>query len=235
MEENNYLVESFSNSIGSDILEFTGEALEFTLDACSGEDSILKDVPFVGTAVKLYSIGSKVHDKHNFYKLRSFVEAVNTGIGEVGELEKRREKFLANATFRKQELEYLLILIERYVGFAKPNMLGKLYVAYIDGIIDWNELTMYAEVVDRFLPGDYEKLHSAKQFITVYNLGSESLLRLMALGLLAEESQHGMWEDDGRGGFAVTTATMQRVANREKKYVRTEFGQKLVEIMNRFV
>lgn len=234
MEENNYLVESFSNSIGSDIVEFTGEAVEFTLDICSGEDSILKEVPFVGTAVKLYSIGSKVHDKHNFYKLKSFIKAVNTGTGEPGELEERREKFLSNARFRKQELEYLLILIERYVGFAKPDMLGKLYVAYIDGIIDWNELTIYAEVVDRFLPGDCETLQSSKQFITVYNLGSESLLRLMALGLLVEESQHGMWTDDGRGGFAVTAATMQRVANREKKYVRTEFGQKLVEIMSRF-
>ena len=234
MEENNYLVESFGNSIGSDIAEFTGEAVEFTLDACASEDSILKEVPFVGTAVKLYSIGSKVHDKHNFYKLKSFIKAVNTSIGKPGELEERREKFLSNAKFRKQELEYLLILIERYVGFEKPDILGKLYVAYIDGVIGWNELTMYAEVVDRFLPGDYNKRQSSKQFITVHNLGSESLLRLMALGLLVEESQHGMWTDDGRGGFEVTASTMQRVANREKKRVRTECGQKLVEIMRRF-
>lgn len=234
MEENNYLVESFGNSIGSDIVEFTGEAVEFTLDACVGEDSILKEVPFIGTAVKLYSIGSKVHDKHSFHKLKSFIKAVNTSTGKPGELEERREKFLSSAKFRKQELEYLLILIERYVGFAKPEILGKLYVAYIDGLIDWNELTMYAEVVDRFLPGDYEKLQSSNQFITVYNLGSESLLRLMASGLLVEESQHSLWTDDGRGGFAVTAATMQRAANREKKFVRTEFGQKFVTLMNRF-
>ena len=234
MEENKYLVESFGNSIGSDIIEFTGEALEFTLDVCSGEDGILKEVPFVGTAMKLYSIGSKVHEKHSFYKLKSFIKAVNTGSGKPEELEDRREKFLSNAKFRKQELEYLLILIERYVGFVKPDMLGKLYVAYIDGTIEWNELTMYAEIVDRFLPGDYERLQSADHFITVYNHGSESLLRLMALGLLVEESQYGMWEDDGYGGLSVTSETMQRITDREKKYVRTEFGQKLVEIMNRF-
>ena len=234
MEENNYLVEAFGNSIGFDIVEVTGEAVEFTLDVCSGEDSVLKEVPFVGTAIKLYNIGSKVYEKHSFYKLKSFIKAVNTNSGEPEELEDRRAKFLSNAKFRKQELEYLLILIERYVGFVKPEMLGKLYVAYIDGVIDWNELTMYAEVVDRFLPGDYERLQSADQFITVYNLGSEALLRLMALGLLVEEPQYGMWEDDGFGGLSVTSKTMQRVADREKKYVRTEFGQKLVEIMNRF-
>lgn len=233
MEENNYLVESFGNSIGANIAEFAGEAIEFTLDACAGEDSILKEVPFVGTAIKLYSIGSKVHERHNFQKLRSFVKAINTGSDKPGELDDRREKFLKNAKFRKQELEYLLIMIERYIGFVKPDMLGKMYIAYIDGVIAWDELTMYAEIVDRFLPGDYEKLQSSKQFVTVYNIGSESLLRLMALGLLVEEAQHGMWQDDGCGGLLVTASTIQRTANRERKFVRTEFGQKLVEIMNR--
>ena len=88
------------------------------------------------------SIGSKVHDKHSFYKLKSFITAVNTGTVDPGELDERRRKFLSNAKFRKQELEFLLILIERYVGFEKPNMLGKLYVAYIDGTINWNELAI---------------------------------------------------------------------------------------------
>ena len=113
-------------------------------------------------------------------------------------------------------------------------MLGKLYVAYIDGIVNWEELTMYAEIIDRFLPGDYNTLQSADQFITMSNHGSEPLLRLMALGLLVEESQHGLWTIDSQQGFAVTTATMQRFKARERKYFRTEFGQKLVEIMERF-
>ena len=73
MENNNYPVESFSNSIGADIAEFTGEAIEFTLDACAGEDGLLKEIPFVGAAIKLYNIGNKVYDKHNFYKLKSFI------------------------------------------------------------------------------------------------------------------------------------------------------------------
>ena len=224
MEENNYLVESFSNSIGSDIVELTGEAVEFTLDVCSGEDSILKEVPFVGTAVKLYSIGSKVHDKHNFYKLKSFIKAVNTGSGKAEELEERRERFLSNAKFRKQELEYLLILIERYVGFAKPNMLGKLYIAYIDGIIDWNELTMYAEVVDRFLPGDYDVLqNSDSPKMSVSDDIVDSALRLMAMGLIRQNTGMDV-TDDGDGNVALINA---------EGYWITSFGIKLKEIIGR--
>lgn len=223
MEENNYLVESFSNSIGSDIVEFTGEAIEFTIDTCSGEDSILKDVPFVGTAVKLYSIGSKVHDKHSFYKLKSFITAVNTGTGEPGELEERRKKFLSNAKFRKQELEFLLILIERYVGFEKPNMLGKLYVAYIDGIINWNELTMYAEVVDRFLPGDWELLDEYRlSLFTPESVDIDGVQRLISMGLVTEAMRKtNLFDGNGNtiGSFDI------------EGYGLTRFGQKLGDII----
>lgn len=223
MEENNYLVESFGNSIGYDIAEFTAEAAEFTLDACSGEDSILKEVPFVGTAAKLYSIGSKVHDKHSFYKLKSFITAVNTGTGEPGELEERRGKFLSSAKFRKQELEFLLILIERYVGFEKPNMLGKLYVAYIDGTINWNELAMYAEVLDRFLPGDWNLMDKYRlSLFTPESIDIDGVQRLISMGLVTESMRNvPLFDRDGNntGSFDV------------EGYGLTRFGSKLSSII----
>ena len=225
MEENNYLVESFSNSIGSDIVEFTGEALEFTLDTCSGEDSILKDVQFVGIGVKLCNIGSKVHDKHNFYKLKSFIKAVNSGSGKPGELEERRKKFLSNAKFRKHELEYLLILIERYVGFVKPDMLGKLYIAYIDGVIDWNEMTMYAEIVDRFLPGDREYFLSDKAlYRSISSPIPDAFIRLSAFGLY-EEYMTDVSAPTTLGEIIIP-------AKQNKTYKLTEFGEKLQVILN---
>ena len=51
LEDNNYLVDPFGNSIGYGILEYTGEAVKLTLDTYSGEDSTIKDVPFVGTSI----------------------------------------------------------------------------------------------------------------------------------------------------------------------------------------
>ncbi|MBO5323797.1 MAG: hypothetical protein J6A88_06835 [Oscillospiraceae bacterium] len=225
MEENNYLVQSFADSIGSDIVEFAGEAVEFTLDTCSGEDSILKEIPFVSTAVKLYSIGSKVHYKHNFYKLKSFITAVNTGTGKPGELEDRKEKFLSTATFRKHELEYLLILIERYVGFVKPDMLGKLYIAYIDGIIDWNELTMYAEVIDRFLPGDREYFLEEKAlYRTIATPTPEAFIRLSAFGLY-EEYMTDI-------SVPTTLGEITIPAKQTKTYKLTGFGGKLQDILS---
>ena len=187
MEENNYLVESFSNSIGADVAEFAGEALEFTLDACAGEDGILKDIPFVGTALKLCNITSKVHEKHSFYKLRVFINAINTGTANPEELEKRKSKFLSNTSFRKQELEYILILIDRYIGFEKPQMLAKLYLTYLDGSINWITFVKYAECIDRFLPGDQLMLDSTEIERAKYNDNYDAVSRLEALGLIGRK------------------------------------------------
>lgn len=232
MEENNYLVESFSNSIGADIAEFAGEALEFTIDACAGEDSLLKDIPFVGAALKVCNITSKVHKKHSFYKLKSFIETINSHTGDPDELEKRKQRFLSNVKFRKQELEYILILIERYIGFDKPKLLAKLYLAYLDGIIIWEELTMYAEVIDRFLPLDCRTLVSGDGKTIVHrNIGGESVLRLVALGLMAETTESSPFVQHGNGNFGLTIEGLKKSVSTDRVYRRTEFGDKLAEIL----
>ena len=49
-------------------------------------------------------------------------------------------------------------------------MLAKLYLSYLDENITWVDFAKYAEVVVRFLPGDYEMLKSASTFKTVRDL-----------------------------------------------------------------
>ena len=51
---------------------------------------------------------------------------------------------------RNQELEYIMVLIDHYISYDKPDMLAKLYLAYFREDILWQEL--YAEVIDQFLP-----------------------------------------------------------------------------------
>lgn len=226
-----YLVNAFEDSLGKDLAEILGDSLEFGIDACL-DDSILRDVPFVGAAFKLYSIGSKVHDKHCYIKLVSFIQSVNSGECTAAKIQERKVKFAEKASFRKQELEYILILIDRYIGFEKPQMLGKIYLAYLDGDLNWDDLTRYAEIVDRFLPGDYAFLASSTtKFITYANVGSEALLRLMALGLVAEESNRAPLVGDGRGGWAVSASSINLANRKRKDYVRTAFGQRLVSIL----
>lgn len=66
------LVVSFENSFCNEVAEFAGEIVKFGIDL-GIDNEVLKDVPFVGTAFKLYSIGNKVYDRHCLGKLYSFI------------------------------------------------------------------------------------------------------------------------------------------------------------------
>ena len=113
-------------------------------------------------------------------------------------------------------------------------MLGRIYLAYLDGKISWEEFTMYAEVIDRFFPSDYRILKICDNVVITRNMGSEPLLRLMSQGLVAEVyyneslpfgsrpkktylgAYHNPWSSSGQF---------------ERMYQRTEFGEKLIRII----
>ena len=230
MEEKSLSV-AFSDSLKEESISCIGEYVEIGLDAVM-EDGILKDIPIVSTAIAFYKIGSSIKERHNLKKLLLFLNELNNGILNEQKRKEYQQKFQSNEKFRNQEIEYLLVLIDRYIIYDKPQMLAKLYLAYLDGTIIWEELTMYAEVIDRFLLLDCKFLTSESEAYTTYrNIGVEPILRLVALGLMVEESSNSLWTDDGRGGFAVTTASMERAKSKEKRYKKTEFGEKLATIL----
>lgn len=125
---------SFGNSLTEDVAGIVGEYAELGLDVLV-EDGLLKDIPVVSTAVAVYKIGKSIHERHHIAKLISFLNEINKGIADEEQRQKYREKFNGNEKFCNKELEYILILIDRYISFDKPQMLAKLYLAYLDGEI----------------------------------------------------------------------------------------------------
>lgn len=229
--ENKTLSIAFADSLTEDTISCIGEYVEIGLDAVM-EDGILKDVPLVSTAIALYKIGSSIQERHNLKKLLVFLNELNNGIVDAEKLQDYRKKFQSNENFRNKEIEYLLVLIDRYIDYVKPQMLAKLYLAYLDGKIIWEELTMYAEVVDRFLPSDCNLLISdVETYYTYRNIGAEPILRLVALGLMAEEYDSLLWQEDEGAGFSITASSIQQAKLKEKKYKKTEFGEKLATIL----
>lgn len=230
MEEQS-LAFSFSNSLTEEVSGITGEYAELGLDALV-EDGIYKDIPLVSTAVSVYRIGKSIRERHHIAKLISFMNEINKGVADEEKRQKYREKFTSNEKFRNHELEYILILIDRYIGFDKPQMLAKLYLAYLDGEIIWEEFIMYAEVIDRFLLLDCRTLVSeATTFHTLSDSSADSILRLVALGLMAEDKS--ITTIEARKAIKGETRSAGKMSSdsKKKKYKRTDFGRKLANIL----
>lgn len=208
---------SFGNSLTEDVAGIVGEYAELGLDALV-EDGLLKDIPVVSTAVAVYKIGKSIHERHHVAKLVSFLNEINKGIADEEQRQKYREKFNGNEKFRNQELEYILILIDRYISFDKPQMLAKLYLAYLDDKIQWTEFTQYAESVDRLLPGD---IYLSNEGFKYARSKIDSKQRLTALGLMKGVVKNN---SEQRGAMAI--------ASSELHYEMTKFGRTLLKILN---
>ena len=198
------------------------ELAEVGLDSVL-EEGLLRNLPIVSTAVALYKIGGSIKDRHNLKKMIVFLNEINNGIIDEQKRQAYRQKFSSKDTFRNHEIEYLLVLIDRYINYDKPQMLAKLYLAYLDNKLKWDELTMYAEVLDRFIYGDLDMLKKGNQYSVPVDNMPDSLLRLISLGLMVE-SEQPIHTPTTLGSITIPVPT-------QKDYVVTSFGAKLIEIL----
>ncbi len=229
MSGNMSLAESFSNSIKEESFSCLAEIAEAALDSITN-DGFVTNVPLISTVVSLYKIGNSIRERAYLKKLAVFIDAFNRGIVDEEEQQLHIQKFCEDKRNRERELEYIVLLIDRYLDITKPQMLAKLYFSYLCGELTWVELAMYAEVIDRFLPMDYSMLSSdASKYITIKNIGCEPILRLVALGLLVETTTFMTQHSDG--GFGIGPGDLSRWEKNQRTYKRTEFGDKLVSVL----
>lgn len=231
MDDKMLLSTALEDSMNSEINAVISDLVEIGLDSVLDE-GVLKEVPFISTAVSVYRIGRSISERHYIKKLLVFLKSVNEKTVD----EEKRWLYIQNISKdpnkRSKELEYVLVIMDRYVGYDKPVMLAKLYLAFLEGILIWKEFAAYAEITDRFIIGDYELLMSESgEYSTTYNDYNESLFRLVALGLVAETSYPTAFEDLTRG-FGVSIESLEKIRQGEVQYKRTRLGERFVAIMN---
>ena len=227
----NSLSNALAESLTENSVDTLSEILEVGIDTFL-EDGVAKDIPLLSTVVGVYKIGKNINDLYLLKKLKIFVCALNDGIASEEDIQKYKKKLQDNPKMRQQELEYIMVLINRYITFEKPEMIAKLYMAYLDERITWNELTIMSEMIDRFLPGDYLMLKSDGTYCTYKNDNADSILRLNGLGLIIKDPninqnlvQHELFI---QRGMATMPDDKERIENTYKK---TPLGNKLVSII----
>ena len=156
MEDTLKLSTSLNESINDEMTSVISEIAEIGLDSIL-EDGLLKEVPFISTAISLYKIGSSISEKHNIKKLALFINEINNKTADENKRKKYREKIASDKNINK-ELEYILVLIDRYLDYKKPQMLAILFLAFLDNKVTWNTFAEFSEIIDRLLLSDIDAL-----------------------------------------------------------------------------
>lgn len=223
MEENK-LVNSFCETIKDSILD----TLEVGVDLLT-ENEVIKALPVVKYVAAAYNIIDDGKWIHNVNKFAIFLKELHDNNFSDKKIEEYKTR-LNDDIFFNEQIEYSLILLNRYIDFDKAKILGRLFYIHIEGKITWIEYKKYSEILDRVLPNDLE------EFLRKYNNYdyekiNDSVLRLVSLGLLVETTNSSPFVDDGSGGIAITSWSMDRVNNKNKTYILTDFGKKLIDIL----
>jgi hypothetical protein len=137
------LMETITESDLSDIVVDLSESLFDQLL----QDGLLRDIPVVGSLVNMAKAGI---DVANYL----FVQKIIRFLYHLKDIpEEQRQRFLAqldaDEKFKRRVGENLLLLLNRLDDMQKPELLGRVFRAYIVGSIDYATYQKLAVAVDR--------------------------------------------------------------------------------------
>lgn len=122
-------------------LESTESAVDIALNG-----DVLAEVPVVGLAVKVARAIDSVRDRALIAKLSRFALALD-GISEK-EREAYKKKLQENPKEAKHVGETLFLVLDRLTDLSKPELLGQVFVTYMDGTIDAVTLRRLSQAID---------------------------------------------------------------------------------------
>lgn len=131
---------------GENIEDLFSDVGEFTLDIIL-QDGVLRDIPIVSTIVGFTRIGLGVRDYLFLKKTARFLQ----NLREIP-LQERKEfikKLEGEKGFRERVQENLFLLLHRLDDMQKPDMLGKIFKAYLKEQIDFDVYQKLCTAVDR--------------------------------------------------------------------------------------
>lgn len=150
---------SFKDTIWGNIQEIGFDFVEVGLDQIT-ENELIKEIPIVGTVVKLGKSVIAIKDRHLLKKTLVFVTEINNGTISKKKLEAHKNKLESNVKTMNAELENIILIIERLNGCIKSIILANFYKAYMDSDIDfdWESFCICSEVLENMSIYDIDSL-----------------------------------------------------------------------------
>ena len=185
------LTKELTKSLVSDFGELTADFFEVGIDALM-ENDIVKEIPILGSVYKLSKIGLAIKEKHMLKKLYKFLYELNTGEIDKEKLKKYQCKLNNNVKYAEEELERIIVILDSYTNVEKSEILAKLYKAYINERISWEEFNEFSEINNRMFLEDIPVLWAVWTGNYSSTKNSRNVFRterLNSLGLIAFSMQ----------------------------------------------
>ena len=137
-----------------ELIEAALDNAEILIDQYIDND-IVKEIPILGTALKLVKAASDIRDRMFAAKIGRFLSSLDSIPEE--KKEKLREKMRSDQEETNKIGEVILFTLERLSDLEKPLIISKIFLAYIDGILDGDDFRRIVEAIDLAFVDDLNK------------------------------------------------------------------------------
>lgn len=153
----NEIIPEFTDSLIINSTDIIGDYLELGIDSIL-ENEILKEIPIFKSLLSLGKISKNIRERNCLKNLAVFINELNSGNIDAEKLRLHQEELKRNSKKAEKELGRLLIILDQTIDNIKASILGKLYKAYINQVVDWDIFIEFSEITNRLYINDLKIL-----------------------------------------------------------------------------
>lgn len=153
----NEIIPEFNDSLIINSTDIIGDYLELGIDSIL-ENEILKEIPIFKSLLSLGKISKNIRERNCLKNLAVFINELNSGNIDAEKLRLHQEELKRNSKKAEKELGRLLIILDQTIDNIKASILGKLYKAYINQVVDWDMFIEFSEITNRLYINDLKIL-----------------------------------------------------------------------------
>ena len=152
------IIPSFRESLFADNTDILIDISEYTIDNLIEGSDTLTDFPIIKTIASVLKGAHNIYDRNLLKNTLIFIKELNSG-------KINRDKYIAykttlehNPNKCEKELGIVILILNNIIDVSKSKMLARLYKAYINKVLTWEEFCEYSEIVNRIFLEDIELL-----------------------------------------------------------------------------
>jgi len=147
------ITDSFTKSLVVNSADLIENYAELGIDLLIDND-ILKEIPIVNTLMGSAKVIKTIYDRNCIKNLIQFINEINTGGIDKKKLNNYQNELFSNPKKAENELGRVLLIISSNIDSEKNIMIGRLFKAYVNFELSWDEFCELTEVVRRLFIQD---------------------------------------------------------------------------------
>lgn len=150
------LADDLGKSLSKNIVPVSVEFLENGIDELIS-NNVLRNIPILSSICGVIRVGKDLRERNLLVQTSTFLSEFNSGAIDEEKLRKYKEK-LEDDKKKILELERVLLILNNNIDVEKSKYLAKLFTAYINEQIAWDEFCEFSDITNRFYMEDYRIL-----------------------------------------------------------------------------